>query len=142
MRGKTMDEINVGDAAQFSKTITESDVYLFARITGDLNPAHINEDYARNTFFKSRIAHGVLAGGFISAVLGMQLPGPGTIYIRQELNFLAPMTFGDTITARVTVTEKLPEKNRLKLSTTCMNQEGMIVVDGEAVVSPPKAPKS
>jgi 3-hydroxybutyryl-CoA dehydratase len=141
MRGKTMDEINVGDAAQFSKTITESDVYLFARITGDLNPAHINEDYARNTFFKSRIAHGVLAGGFISAVLGMQLPGPGTIYIRQELNFLAPMRFGDTITARVTVTEKLPEKNRLKLSTTCMNQEGMIVVDGEAVVSPPKAPK-
>jgi len=137
-----MDEIKVGDTAQFSKTITESDVYLFAGITGDLNPAHINEDYARNTFFKSRIAHGILAGGFISAILGMQLPGPGTIYIRQELNFLMPMRFGDTITARVTVTEKSPEKNRLKLSTTCMNQEGIVVVDGEAVVSPPKAPKS
>jgi 3-hydroxybutyryl-CoA dehydratase len=139
--GKTMDEIKVGDTAQFSKTITESDVYLFAGITGDLNPAHINEDYARNTFFKSRIAHGILAGGFISAILGMQLPGPGTIYIRQELNFLMPMRFGDTITAMVTVTEKSPEKNRLKLSTTCTNQEGVVVVDGEAVVSPPKAPK-
>ena len=142
MLGLTMDEINVGDAAEFSKTITESDVYLFAGITGDLNPAHINEDYAKNTFFKSRIAHGMLAAGFISAVLGMQLPGPGTIYVRQELHFLAPMRFGDTITAKVTITEKLPEKNRLKLRTTCMNQEGTMVVNGEAVVSPPKAPKS
>ena len=137
-----MDEIKVGDTAQFSKTVTEADVYLFAGVTGDMNPAHINETYAKNTFFKTRIAHGMLAGGFISAVLGTQLPGTGTIYIRQGLNFLAPIRFGDTITATVTVTEKLPEKNRLTLRTTCENQEGTMVLDGEAIVSPPKAPKS
>jgi 3-hydroxybutyryl-CoA dehydratase len=142
MIGKTMDEIKVGDTAQLSKTVTEEDVYLFAGVTGDLNPSHLSEAFARNTFFKARIAHGVLAGGFISAVLGMHLPGPGTIYIRQELNFLAPVRFGDTITAKVRVIEKIPGKNRLRLRTTCTNQEGTMVVDGEALVSPPTSPKS
>lgn len=141
MIGKTINELNVGDAAEFSKTISESDVYLFAGITGDLNPAHINEAYAQKTFFKTRIAHGMLSAGFISAVLGNQLPGPGSIYVRQELNFLAPMRIGDTITARVEVVEKITEKNRVKLRTTCVNQDGTKVTDGEAVISPPKPPK-
>ncbi len=98
MRGKTIQEIKVGDMAEFAKTVTETDVYLYAGLSGDLNPAHINEAYAQKTFFKTRIAHGMLVAGFISAVLGTQLPGPGTIYIRQELNFLAPVRMGDTIT--------------------------------------------
>jgi 3-hydroxybutyryl-CoA dehydratase len=141
MIGKTMNDLNVGDTAEFSKTISESDVYLFAGITGDLNPAHINEAYAQKTFFKTRIAHGMLSAGFVSAVLGNQLPGPGSIYVRQELNFLAPMRIGDTITARVEVIEKNPEKNRVKLRTTCVNQDGTKVTEGEAVISPPKPPK-
>jgi len=83
MKGKTISELKVGDSAEFSKTISEADVYLYAGVTGDLNPDHINESYAQNTFFKTRIDHGMLSAGFISAVLGMQLPGPGTIYMRQ-----------------------------------------------------------
>ena len=90
MIGKTYDEIQIGDAAEFTKTVTESDVYLYAGVTGDLNPAHINETYSKGTFFKGRIAHGMLSAGFISAVLGMQLPGPGTIYMGQQLEFKAP----------------------------------------------------
>jgi len=138
MKGKTFSELDIDDSAEFSKTISESDIYLYAGVTGDLNPAHINETYAQGTFFKSRIAHGMLCAGFISAVIGMQLPGPGTIYIKQELNFRAPVRIGDTVTARAEVVEKL-EKNRVRLKTTCVNQEGTLVLDGEAIVSPPKA---
>ena len=94
MPGKTISEMKIGDYAEFAKTIAEADIYLFAGLTGDLNPAHVNEEYARETFFKTRIAHGILQAGFISAAIGMQLPGPGTIYIRQELNFLAPVRIG------------------------------------------------
>ena len=139
MIGKTIEQIKVGDTAEFSKTVSESDVYLYAGITGDLNPAHINETYAKDTFFKTRIAHGMLTAGFISRILGMQLPGPGTIYMRQSLNFLAPVRFGDTITALVEVIDVIAEKNRVRLKTTCTNQEGTVVLDGEAMVSPPKA---
>lgn len=139
MAGKTIEQIKLGDAAEFSKTVTESDVYLYAGITGDLNPAHLNEAYAKNTFFKTRIAHGMLTAGFISNILGMQLPGPGTIYMRQSLSFLAPVRFGDTITARAEVVEVIAEKNRVRLKTTCTNQDGAVVLDGEAMVSPPKA---
>lgn len=139
--GRTIDELKIGDASEFTKTVSETDIYLFAGITGDLNPAHLNEAYAKNTFFKTRIAHGILSGGFISTVIGMQLPGAGTIYIRQELNFIAPVRIGDTITARVEVVEKMIEKNRVRLKTTCANQDGRIVTDGEAIVSPPKAKK-
>ena len=139
MPGKTIEQIKVGDTAEFSKTVSESDVYLYAGITGDLNPAHINETYAKDTFFKTRIAHGMLTAGFISRILGMQLPGPGTIYLRQSLNFLAPVHFGDTITALVEVMDVIAEKNRVRLKTTCTNQEGTVVLDGEAMVSPPKA---
>jgi len=138
MIGKSIDEIVVGDSAEFTKTVSESDVYLYAGVTGDLNPAHINEPYAANTFFKGRIAHGMLLGGFISAVIGMQLPGPGTIYIKQEMSFLAPVKIGDTITARAEIKEVIKEKNRLILQTTCTNQDGILVLNGEAMVSPPK----
>ena len=139
MIGKAIGEIQVGDSAEFSKTVSESDVYLYAGVTGDLNPAHINEAYAEKTFFKTRIAHGMLTAGFISAILGMHLPGPGTIYLKQELKFLAPVRIGDTITARAEVVEVMADKNRIRLKTTCTNQDGNQVLDGEAVVSPPKA---
>jgi 3-hydroxybutyryl-CoA dehydratase len=141
MIGKTIEEIEVGETSQFSKTISETDIYLFAGITGDINPAHIDEEYAKNTFFKTRIAHGILTAGLISTVLGTKLPGPGTIYLSQKLNFLAPVRIGDTITAHAEVTETLPEKNRIKIKTYCMNQKGALVLDGEAMVSPPKLRK-
>jgi 3-hydroxybutyryl-CoA dehydratase len=139
MIGKTIKELKVGDAARIQKTISEADVYLYAGITGDLNPAHVNEEYAKNTFFKTRIAHGMLTAGYISTVLGNRLPGPGSIYIHQSVNFLAPVHFGDTITAQAEVSTIDLEKNRVILKTTCMNQEGTIVLDGEAIVSPPKS---
>jgi 3-hydroxybutyryl-CoA dehydratase len=142
MLGKTIDKISLGDAAEFSKTVSETDVYLYAGIVGDFNPAHLNEAYAQKTFFKTRIAHGMLTAGFISTILGTQLPGSGTIYMKQSLSFLAPVRFGDTITARVEVVEVIAEKNRIRLKTTCTNQDGTLVLDGEAVVSPPKAPKN
>lgn len=141
MMGKTIDQLALGDRIEFAKTISESDVYLYAGVTGDYNPAHVNEEYAKKTFFKTRIAHGMLVGGLISTVLGSHLPGPGTIYLRQELNFLAPVHIGDTITASAEVVEILRDKNRVRFKTVCVNQEGTLVVDGEAVVSPPKAPK-
>ena len=141
MIGKTFDQLNVGDTDQFSKTVTDSDIYLFAGVTGDLNPAHIDEAYAKGTFFKTRIAHGMLAAGFVSAVIGMRLPGPGTVYMQQTLTFLAPVHIGDTVTAKVEVIEKAEEKKRVRLKTTCVNQEGVVVLDGEALVSPPRPPK-
>ncbi len=141
MIGKTIDELQIGESAEFSKTIAESDVYLYAGITGDFNPAHINEEYAKKTFFETRIAHGMLPAGFISAILGTRLPGPGTIYLKQDLKFLAPVRIGDTITARVEVTEVNRDKKKVRLRTTCTNQDGTVVLDGEAVVSPPRPPK-
>lgn len=142
MIGKTINELNVGDRAEFTKTVSESDVYLYAGVTGDFNPAHINEPYAEKTFFKTRIAHGMLPAGFISAILGTRLPGPGTIYMGQTLKFRAPVLIGDTITASAEVVEIIADKNRVRLKTTCENQNGVVVLDGEAVVSPPKLPKS
>jgi len=136
--GKTIEEMNLGDTAFTEKTISETDVYLFAGITGDFNPAHVNQVEAEKTMFKGRIAHGMLSAGLISAVLGMQYPGPGTIYLGQELKFLAPVRIGDTIKAVVEVTEIILEKNRIKLRTSCYNQEGKMVLDGVATVMPPK----
>lgn len=138
MVGKSISELVIGETSQFTKTVSESDVYLYAGVTGDLNPAHINEVYARETFFKTRIAHGMLLGGFISAVIGTQLPGPGTIYVTQELQFKAPVKLGDTVSAVVEVSEINEEKNRVVLKTTCINEQGTLLVDGKAVVSPPK----
>lgn len=142
MIGKTIEELRVGDRAEFSKTLSETDVYLYAGVTGDLNPAHINEEYAKKTFFKTRIVHGMLLAGLISGVLGNRLPGPGTVYIRQEMTFLAPVRIGDTITASVEILEIMTEAKRIKAKTTCVNQEGTLVLDGVAIVSPPKRPRS
>jgi len=141
MIGKTVAELRVGDSAEFSKTVSESDIYLYAGVTGDFNPAHVNEAYARKTFFKTRIAHGMLTAGFISAILANKLPGPGTIYLKQELSFLAPVHIGDTVTARVEIIEIDAEKNRVSLRTTCVNQDGKDILDGAALISPPKASK-
>lgn len=142
MIGKTIDQLNPGDKADFTKTISESDIYLYAGLTGDLNPAHINEEYAKQTFFKTRIAHGLFISGLISTVIGMKLPGPGSIYRDQQVSFLAPVCIGDTITARVEVKEMDMEKNKITLKTQCFNQEGTMVIDGSAVIHPPRPPKS
>ena len=135
----TIQEMKIGDHASVTKTLSETDVYLFAGITGDLNPAHTNEVAASKTMFKTRIAHGMLGAGFISAVLGMYLPGPGTIYMGQELKFTKPVHIGDTVTATATVEEIILEKNRVILDTTVVNQDGEIVIIGKATVMPPKA---
>jgi 3-hydroxybutyryl-CoA dehydratase len=133
----TFEELKEGQQASFGKTISESDVYLFAGVTGDTNPAHINEVYAQGTRFKRRIAHGMITAGLISAVLGVKLPGPGTIYLNQSLTFRAPVYFGDTITATAKVIELDREKNRVKLETVCVNQDGKTVTTGEALVMAP-----
>ena len=138
MKGLTIKELKIGDKAFVQKTISETDVYLYAGITGDLNPAHVNEEHAKTTFFKTRIAHGMLTAGLISAVLGMKLPGFGTIYLGQELKFTAPVLIGDTINAEVEVIEMVEEKNRIKLRTICTNQKGDMILDGVATVMPPK----
>jgi 3-hydroxybutyryl-CoA dehydratase len=136
--GKSIQELKIGDSAQISKTITESDIELFARATGDFNPVHLDQAYAENTSFKGRIAHGLLSVGLLSTILGNTLPGHGTIYLSQEVKFLAPVRIGDTITAKVEVIELIPEKNRAKFRTTCTNQDGKEVVDGIAWGMPPK----
>ena len=123
----TIQEMKIGDHASVTKTVSETDVYLFAGITGDLNPAHTNEVAASKTMFKTRIAHGMLGAGFISAVLG------------QELKFTKPVHIGDTVTATATVEEIILEKNRVILDTTVVNQDGEIVIKGKATVMPPKA---
>jgi len=138
MKGLTIDMLSVNQSETFRKTISESDVYLFAGITGDTNPAHIDEIYANSTKFGKRIAHGLLVSSFISTVLGTKLPGPGTIYISQSLNFKAPVYIGDTIEAKVTVKEIIKEKNRVILLTEIYNQNNALVVTGEAMVLAPK----
>jgi 3-hydroxybutyryl-CoA dehydratase len=135
----TYDEISIGDTASFTKTMSETDIYLFAGITGDLNPAHVDAVSAADGMFKQRIAHGMLSGSFISTVLAMKLPGPGTIYLGQELSFRGPVFIGDTITAKVECTEKLEQRKWLKFKTTVTNQDGKLVVDGSATVIPPSA---
>lgn len=128
----------LGQSASMTKTISETDVYLFAGITGDLNPAHTDEEYAKGTRFQTRIAHGMLSGGLISAVLGMKLPGPGTIYTGQTLQFLAPVHIGDTVTATVEVKDLDAARGRVVLVTTCVNQNGTVVTAGEATALLPR----
>jgi len=137
-KGKSIHELKIGESAQISKTITESDIELFARATGDFNPVHMDPAYAEKTSFKGRIAHGLLSVGLLSTILGNTLPGHGTIYLSQEVKFLAPVRIGDTITAKVEVIELIPEKNRAKFRTTCTNQDGKEVVEGIAWGMPPK----
>jgi 3-hydroxybutyryl-CoA dehydratase len=127
-------DIKIGADASFAKTITEGDVVQYAGLTGDFNPIHIDAEYARQSMFKERIAHGMLVSGLISAVLGTQLPGPNAIYLGQDLRFMAPVKIGDTVTATVTVTEKRDDKRIITLKTTVSNQRGEVVIDGKAVV--------
>ena len=134
-------DIYIGQSAEFTKTLTESDVYLFAGITGAQNPMQVNDVYAKNTRFGERIVHGMLSASLISTVIGTQLPGNGTIYVEQIVDFKSPIYFGDTITARVEVSDIYPERNRVKLKTYCVNQHGEVVVDGYATVLPPSSTK-
>ncbi len=138
MKGKTIRQINVGDTADFKKTFTEADVYLFAGISGDVNPVHLNQVEAEKTIFRGRIIHGMLTASVISTVLGMYLPGPGTIYLGQTLEFLKPVRFGDTITVIIEVISKDEEKNVIRVNTDCFNQDDVKVVSGIAKVMPPK----
>ena len=127
----------VGQSAEMTKVITEEDVFLFAGITGDRNPIHISKEFAAKTRFGERIAQGILTAGLISAVLGMKLPGPGSLYVSQTLSFLGPVKIGDEITARAEVMEVISEK-RLKLKTQCINQRKEVVLEGEAIIVPPR----
>jgi 3-hydroxybutyryl-CoA dehydratase len=137
MRGKTYDEISVGDKDGFSKTVTESDIHSFSAFSGDFNPIHVDEVYATTSKLgqkvHGRIAQGMLVASFFSTVLGMYLPGKGTLYVSQQCNFRRPVKLGDTIRAEGEVIEKL-EKNRVRLMMRCINQHGEVVVDGEAVM--------
>lgn len=127
-------DLKVGMNETITKTITETDIILYAGISMDTNPAHTNEEYAKNTMFKHRIAHGMLSAGLISAVLGTKLPGEGSIYMAQDLKFLAPVYAGDTISATVEIIELIPEKNRVILNTKCTNQNGKEVIIGKATL--------
>ena len=129
-------EIRLGQTAQISKKITDTDLTLFAAVTGDFNPIHFDPIYAAATPFKERIAHGMILAGLISAVIGMKQPGQGTIYLEQTLHFLAPVKVGDVVTASVEVIDLL-EKHRVRLKTKCVRQDGVLVLDGEALVIAP-----
>ncbi len=134
--GCYFEDLHVGQKASFGKTITEADIVLFAAVTGDTNPMHLNEEYARNSRFGERIAHGMLAAGLITKVMGTQLPGPGTIYMSQSLRFRAPVRIGDTVTATVEITALNAEKMRATLRTICC-VKGEPVLEGEALVAVP-----
>ncbi|MBI5419523.1 MAG: MaoC family dehydratase [Deltaproteobacteria bacterium] len=127
-----------GDSAEMTKVITEEDVFLFAGITGDRNPIHISKEFAAKSRFGERLAHGLLTAGLISAVIGMKIPGPGCLYVSQTLHFLGPVKIGDEITARAEIVEVISEK-RLRLRTQCINQRKEVVIDGEAIIVPPRA---
>jgi 3-hydroxybutyryl-CoA dehydratase len=127
-------DIKVGDTVSSSKTVTEADIKAFAEVSGDFNPVHVDAEFASQSMFKQQIAHGMLSAGYISALLGNQLPGPNTLYLGQTLNFKNPVMIGDTVTATVTVTEKRDDKRILKLDTTVTNQRGDVVIDGGAVL--------
>jgi 3-hydroxybutyryl-CoA dehydratase len=134
----TFDDLSVGQTASLGKTITEADILMFAAVSTDTNPVHIDAEAAKASMFKERIAHGMLSAGLISAVLGTRLPGPGTIYLGQTLRFRAPVRIGDTVTATVEITALDPAKQRATLKTTCA-VAGKPVIEGEAQVQLPRA---
>jgi 3-hydroxybutyryl-CoA dehydratase len=131
LHGHYLEDIEVGMTAVYSRTVTEADVVLFAGISGDSNPVHLDNDYAKDTMFKGRIAHGMLTASFISTVLGTKLPGPGCIYVSQNLKFRAPVRIGDTVRTRVTVTSVDRDKGRVALETTCSVGD-TVVISGDA----------
>ncbi|MEN9886040.1 MAG: hypothetical protein RL758_618 [Pseudomonadota bacterium] len=133
LNGYDIEDLSIGMSATFSKTITEADIVLFASASGDNNAMHINEEFAQTTQFKGRIAHGMLTASVISAAIAGRLPGPGTVYLGQNLRFKAPVRPGDTVHATVTVKELIPEKRRVALTTVC-TVRGNVVVEGDALV--------
>ena len=133
LRGHFLEDLSVGMTEVMGRTVTETDITLFAGVTGDTNPVHINQSYAGHTLCMGRSAQGMLSAGLISAVLGTKLPGPGCIYLSQNLKFRAPVKIGDTVVARVTVTEVVPEKKRVVVSTVC-TVGNTVVVEGEAML--------
>jgi 3-hydroxybutyryl-CoA dehydratase len=135
-KGYFLEDLKVGQEASMSKTVTEADIAAFAEVSGDKNPVHLDAAYAATTMFKERIAHGMLSAGYISAVFGMHLPGPGSIYISQTLNFKAPVKIGDTVTTTVKIIEIIPEKKRARFETVCA-VGGKPVLAGEATLMIP-----
>ncbi len=133
LHGYYLEDLEVGMTAVFAKTVTEADIVMFAGVSGDTNPVHINQLFAEGSMFKERIAHGMLSASFISTVVGTRLPGPGCIYVTQSLRFKAPVKAGDTVVARATVKEIVPDRKRVTLSTTCSVGE-TVVLDGEATM--------
>jgi 3-hydroxybutyryl-CoA dehydratase len=132
----TFEDLAVGMEASLSRTVTEAEINAFAEVTGDKNPVHIDAEYAAKTMFKSRIAHGMLSAGYISAVFGMKLPGPGAIYVSQTLAFKAPVRIGDTVVTTVKVAELIPDKRRARFTCVC-SVGGKAVLEGEAVLVVP-----
>lgn len=130
----TFNDLRIGQRASLQKTFSAADVTMFAGVSLDVNPVHMSEGFAKTTMFGKRIIHGMLTASLISAVLGIQLPGPGTIYLGQELKFLAPVYVGDDITATVEIIELREDKKIVKLNTTCVNQDGKTVISGVATV--------
>ena len=137
MNGLFLEDLSVGQSAMFGKTVTEADIMAFAGVSGDTNPIHLHEGFAKGTRFGQRIAHGMLSGSFISTVVGTKLPGPGSVYVSQTLSFTAPVSIGDTVTAICTITEINRERRRVTLKTQCLSGD-TVVIDGEAVVSVPR----
>jgi len=133
LHGHYLEDLQVGMSETYTKTVTEADIVAFAEISGDTNPVHLDEAFAAATPFKGRIAHGMLGASLISTVFGTRLPGPGSIYISQDLRFKAPVRIGDTVTARVTVTEIIAEKRRVKFACDCRVGD-TVVIEGEAVM--------
>lgn len=136
-KGKTFDEIQIGESASFSKTITETDVYLFAGISGDFNPLHVNEEYAKTSPFKTRIAHGGLAASLLANVLGMKLPGLGTVALEVTQKFRNAVYFGDTVTVTVTAAKKIERMRVIEMNILWSNQRGETVSKGSCRVLPP-----
>lgn len=137
--GYYLEDLAVGMSASYAKTITDADIVLFAGVSGDMNPMHLDADYASATMFKGRIAHGMLTASVISAVLGTKLPGPGCVYLSQNLKFKAPVRIGDTVKARVTVTAIDEARGRITVGTLCTVGD-TVVIDGEAQILVPRRP--
>ncbi len=136
-----IEDLNPGVAESFTKTVTERDIELFGEVSGDVNPLHFNEEFAKTTIFKGRIAHGVLSASYVSTVLGMKIPGPGTVFMSLSMRFKAPVRIGDTVTATCTVRDVVPEKRRVTFDCVCKVGE-TVVVEGEAMVMAPIRPKA
>lgn len=130
--GYFIEDLSVGQSDEFTKTVTEKEIELFAEVSGDNNPVHLDAEYAAGTMFKERIAHGMLSAGFISAVIGTRLPGPGAIYMSQQMRFKAPVKIGDVVTARCTITDINEARRRVTLETVCL-VDGKAVIEGEEI---------